>query len=441
MASMYDIGEKGSSLVFALVVLAVLSIGVVSLLQSAAMSFGTGSFQQERQQALAAAESGIAIASAMLVGSDAPQIPRSEYPSLEPSIDSTSSNWAGPGTGPLPEKLALGRDTSYRVWVSPNRSGTITITSEGKCGRRTRVVQQLFSYYRTGLPFLMSTTSESLNMTLEGSAEFVGDFHIEGLNSDSIDIDIDKPVVGTLYVRPDADIVGIRDKAGKHFSSVEADGNTYRHPPSISPKGLPYYYEHKLVIGDGESREVTISKSGKYSSVRVASEGKCHMEIDTTESDIIIYTTGDFAVHGFMNLQIVGDNALHLYVDGDFIWNGERIGKSLEDPLDPTKFVVHCTDVGWSSVSPKNVWINGVPETNMVGVIYAPKSQVHITGDVNFCGAIVGHRIIVDEKTCGTLCYPKGDYATKLRQMNLGLIDMAIDLVPGSWRELPVGKG
>ena len=103
----------------------------------------------------------------------------------------------------------------------------------------------------------MSTTSESLNMTLEGSAEFVGDFHIEGLNSDSIDIDIDKPVVGTLYVRPDADIVGIRDKAGKHFSSVEADGNTYRHPPSISPKGLPYYYEHKLVIGDGESREVT----------------------------------------------------------------------------------------------------------------------------------------------------------------------------------------
>jgi hypothetical protein len=128
-------------------------------------------------------------------------------------------------------------------------------------------------------------------------------------------------------------------------------------------------------------------------------------------------------------------------VDGDFIWNGERIGKSLEDPLDPTKFVVHCTDVGWSSVSPKNVWINGVPETNMVGVIYAPKSQVHITGDVNFCGAIVGHRIIVDEKTCGTLCYPKGDYATKLRQMNLGLIDMAIDLVPGSWRELPVGKG
>ena len=121
MASMYDIGEKGSSLVFALVVLAVLSIGVVSLLQSAAMSFGTGSFQQERQQALAAAESGIAIASAMLVGSDAPQIQGPSIPRLSRALTAPAParTWNRPASGKAgawPRHILQGMGFAEQIW-------------------------------------------------------------------------------------------------------------------------------------------------------------------------------------------------------------------------------------------------------------------------------------------------------------------------------------
>ncbi|MFY9134504.1 MAG: PilX N-terminal domain-containing pilus assembly protein, partial [Bacillota bacterium] len=63
MALSASTDEKGSSLVYTLVVVVVFTIAVVSLLQLAAMSFKTGKFEEERQQALAAAESGIAVAS------------------------------------------------------------------------------------------------------------------------------------------------------------------------------------------------------------------------------------------------------------------------------------------------------------------------------------------------------------------------------------------
>ena len=116
MVTMSAIDERGSALIYALVIMVVLSITLASALQLSGMSFKTGRFQEQRQQALAAAESGISLATAALLRND--HIPTSEYPSSTPGIDSSAPNWIGPGTGSLPDELRLGADTSYGVGFS-----------------------------------------------------------------------------------------------------------------------------------------------------------------------------------------------------------------------------------------------------------------------------------------------------------------------------------
>ncbi|HOK71400.1 MAG TPA: hypothetical protein PLM83_08090 [Bacillota bacterium] len=419
--------ERGSSLVYTLVVVVVLTIAVVSLLQLAAMSFKTGKFEEERQQALAAAESGIAVASVRLVSND--PMPTSAYPSSVPSIDSTAANWIGPGTGPIPKELLLGDNVSYRVWVSPPVDGRFTVVSEGRCGGRTRVIQQAFSSSTTGLPFLMSATSTQLfSIILNGSGSLDGDLHTEGKDAWSVVANLSTPANGTLYVRPDADIKGIRSKVGTYFRSVEVDPNTYRYPVPVCPAGLEYRGRFRA----NGWQPIVITKSGEYDEFIV--NGSCEMTVDASQSDVIIHTKEDFIINGSVNLKIIGDHALKLYVDGNFTWNGSRGGAP---PLDPTKFVIYCTGPKNPRSFPPNVTMNGFP--NMAAVIYAPRADVVFNGEGEFSGAIVGSSITYNGS--GRLAFPTGVYADKLKSINLGEVDGPPRSVPGSWRELPpLGK-
>ncbi len=423
VVTMSAIDERGSALIYALVIMVVLSITLASALQLSGMSFKTGRFQEQRQQALAAAESGISLATAVLLRND--HIPTSEYPSSTPSIDSSGPNWIGPGTGSLPDELRLGADTSYRVWVSPPVAGLITVVSEGRCGGRSRVIQQVLSRSATGLPFLMSTTSKRnfADIALNGSGSVDGDLHIEGRDRWSIIANMTQPSNGILYVRPDADIDDIRRSVGRYFSSVEVDPNTYRYPVPVCPEGL----EYRGKVRHNGSEPVIIDRSGRYDEFII--NGSCDMIVDASASDIIIHTSGDFIINGSVNLHIQGDNALKLYVDGDFTWNGSRGGAP---PLDPTKFVIYCTGLNGSHFG-TSVVMNGFP--NMAAVIYAPTSSITFNGSGEFTGAIVGSDITYNG--AGKLAFPKGIYAEKLRKMNLGEVDGPPRVVPGSWRELP----
>ena len=103
MPSLRD--ENGSALVYTFVCLVVLSFILMGMLQTAAMAYRAAKFQENRQRAFSAAESGLAIGLAAM--SSGIVLERREYDVDAPSIDLTADNWLGSGSGSAPVRAYL----------------------------------------------------------------------------------------------------------------------------------------------------------------------------------------------------------------------------------------------------------------------------------------------------------------------------------------------
>ncbi|MEA4882764.1 MAG: hypothetical protein VB144_03705 [Clostridia bacterium] len=410
--------QKGGTLVYVLVVLVVLSLTIAGMLQLSLMSVNTGRFEEQRRQALAAAESGIALAQAKLAAGVS--IPRTVYPSLSASIDSAGANWIGPGTGLMPSELSLGTPTSFRVWVSEPAENRTIVKAEGRAGGRTRLVQVTLRPHGSNLRFLVSATStQPWGITLNGSGNITGDMHTEGLTSDAVLTNGSLFADGALRVRPEANVEGIRNRVKEHFESVEVDPEEYEYPLPVSPAGLPY--RGKLWANGWDP--VNISQSGEYESFLI--NGSCDFNVDATAADVVIHVKDDFTINGSVKLNIIGSHSFRLYVDGDFTWNGSTKGAALEDP---TKFVVCC--------SGDRVVVNGSP--SLAAVIYAPGSDVVFNGHGAFTGVVVGRKITYNGS--GNLVFPSGEYADKIRDLDLGVGNSPPVIEAGSWSEIAPGS-
>lgn len=407
--------QEGSTLVTVLVAMVVLSLMIAGMLQMALMSFKTGKFEEERCQALAAAESGIAVAVAKL--NSGCVIPRACYePTASPSIDSSSANWIGPSTGPMPHELALGQVTSFRVWISEPQGSRTSVVAQGRSGGRSRTIQVALRMRSSNLGYLVSATStDPFGITLNGSGSISGDMHTEGLRSTSVLSNGNLRTASTLWVRPQADVEGIRNRVGAHFSAVEVDPEEYEYPLPVAPAGLPYRGRLR-----SNGSPVSISESGVYDSFLI--NGSVNFTVDTTGGDVVIFVEDDFTINGNVKLNIIGDHSFHLYVNGDFVWNGSTKGTPHEDP---TRFVIRCRG-RW-------VTLNGSPA--LAAVIYAPRSSVTFNGSGTFTGAVVGERVTYNGS--GNLFFPTApEIVDRIRDLNLGGGTPLSEVEAGSWREL-----
>lgn len=415
---MRDIGsdQEGSTLVTVLVVMVVLSLMIAGMLQMALMSYKAGKFEEERCQALAAAESGIALAVAKL--NSGHMIPRVSYgPTDSPSMDSSSANWTGPSTGRMPQELALGQGTSFRVWVSEPQGNRTSVVAEGRSGGRARTVQVTLRPRSSNLRYLVSATStDPFGITLNGSGSILGDMHTEGLGSSSVLTNGNLRTESTLWVRPQADIDGIRNRVGAHFTAVEVDPEEYEYPLPVAPSGLPYRGTFRSNGWD----PVNIDESGEYSSFLI--NGSSDFNVDATAADVVIYVRGDFTINGQVRLNIIGSHSFRLYVGGNFTWNGCTKGTPNEDP---TRFVIRCRG-SW-------VTLNGSPALS--AVIYAPRSSVTFNGSGTFTGAVVGEEVTYNGS--GNLFFPTApEIVERIRDLNLGGGTQLSEVETGSWREL-----
>lgn len=410
--------QKGGTMVYVLVAMVVLSLVIMGMLQMALASYQSGKFMEQRRQALAAAESGIALAVAELgLGTE---IPRASYSGTDsPCIDSSAKaevGWIGPGTGVMPTELGLGPHTSFRVWVAQPVDNRTLVVAEGRSGGRTRLVQVRLKPRGVIPPFVVSATSQDYwGITLNGSGGITGDMHTEGLRSDSVVANGSVKSSGSLYVRPDANVEGIRRQVGRYFEDgVQVDPEEYEYPMPIAPSGLPY---RGRVRANGWD-PVSIGESGEYDSFLI--NGSCDFNVDTTAGDVVLHVKGDFTINGSVELNIVGSHAFRVYVDGDFTWNGCTKGAALDDP---TRFVVCCRG--------RRVVLNGSP--SLAAVIYAPQSDVTFNGSGTFIGATVGKKIT--DNGSGELIFPEA-YRGAITDIAVGGGSSPPVIETGSWSEL-----
>jgi len=403
-------------MVYVLVAMVILSLTIMGMLQMALASYKTGKFLEHRRQALAAAESGVALAVAKL-GSGL-TIPRASYsPSSLPSIDSAANNWIGAGTGSMPSELSLGPGTSFRVWVAQPANNRTLVVSEGRSGGRTRLVQVRLKPRGSMPPFVVSATSPDIwGITLNGSARITGNMHTEGRSSSAVIANGSVKSNGGLYVRPDANVEGIRKEVGKHFQGgVDVDPEEYEYPMPVAPSGLTY---RGNVWANGTP--VTISASGQYGDFSI-NGGK--LTVDTSGGDTTVHVKKDFVLNGTPNLTITGDGAFRLYVDGNVTLNGSTKGTALDDP---TKFAVFCRG-RW-------VTLNGSP--SIAAVIYAPQSHITFNGHGDFIGAVVGKEIV--NNGSGTMVFPAA-YRDRITDIDIGGAGGPPIIETGSWSELSRG--
>lgn len=409
--------QRGAALVSTLVVMIVVSFVIFGMMQLALASYRVGKFEEERQQALVAAESGIAVAVARLAAGQS--ILRATYPSSTPSIDSTSDGWLGSGTGQMPSDLALGPRTSFRVWISEPMGGETTLVAEGKCGRRTRVVQVNVTQVSSvnGLRFLIAATStEPRSVVFNGAATLLGDIYTASTSADAIRVTGAVSAVGRVYVRPDADIEGIRDRLDRVYNSgdVMPDPTVYSYPLPVLPAGLPW----KGSLHLSGASVMSIKDSGEYDYVKVT--GASVITIDTAKHDVVFRVKGDFDVSGSTIIRVTGPYAFKLYVDGDIKGTGSG---TVSTGGDPTRFIIYSRG--------EEVNYNGASSTT--AVIYAPNAVVSFRGAGSFTGAVVADTFTV--RGAAHVSYPPGQYADRLRELDLGPMDGALSIEIGSWRE------
>lgn len=429
--------QKGGTLAYTLVAVVVVTLLIAGMLEMTLMSYRAGAFQERRQRALAAAESGIAVAIGKLANGD--EIPRASYSPkspASPSIDSAAGNWIGKNTGGMPSELELGPSTAFKVWVSETVGDRTTVVSRGSAGGSSRTVGVTLTKASGGPQFLVAATQlvpsskEDINMNkMRSPGKFEGNMRIEGTEPSAISVPGKGTGVvceGRLLVRPTPRINGITNKVKHFFSSVDIDRNEYQYPAPVAPSGLP----DKGELYGTKTQPVHITESASYLCATI--KGRCEVTIDATRSDIVLHfrkgvmiTAADGEVP---IIKIKGDHTVKFFIDGaPNRWNCET------EHRDPTKLIIHSNATYNKCDKKDETRVILKPYPFIAAVVYAPRVNVDGIGYGTFSGAIVGNTVKFEET--GRYIYPV-EYAENIRNLNLGIMNPVSIPQIGSWTEI-----
>lgn len=398
--------ERGSGLAVAMMLMVVLALLVGGMLQVAAMSFRTGLFEEQRHQALCAAESGVNVAAAML--SLPGGVARASYPE-----DSASLNLDD----------ILGAGMGCQVWVSEDEDECATVTSVGHSRGRTRVVEvQVASVARLekiqSVVTALATDDKNV-LVLHNSGQIIGDtdhlgsrgdVRINSMCASSIDIKNKASIDGILFVSQ-----GTTSEEMADFESKLGKGNVLRATSSIKAR-LP------LVQGGPFDSWPTgnVFTAGRYATsdwiIGKGKDGKS-IKIDTSAGDVII-VVDSMEMKNSAKIEVIGgsDHVARIYVRGRVdIKNSAELNKI----GDPAKLIIYA-------LGDEDLHLKHGSTTH--AVLYAPRARVIIHNGTLIKGAIVAERL--DGKNGGTI-----EWCEECRSVDLGFSEGPPTIVAGSWME------
>jgi len=442
MPSLKD--ESGSALVYTFVCLVVLSFILMGMLQTAAMAYRSAKFQENRQRAFSAAESGLAMGLAVMSGGTA--LERREYDVDPPSIDLAADNWLGGGSGSAPVSACLPTGASYKVWLSAqDRGGQSTLTSRGTCGPSSRAVEVTVREPRivpANATIAAAAKSPGSAVHLKGFAMVVGDTRVESARVNSVELE---PFLGfgsLMDLQGDL-IVGkgarksdfVRKLTGiikEKNIKVADEERTY--PAVIAPDSLPV---RKDGIRKKDVYRHTISESGDYPFIELNGVNELRFATgdsgDPAKDDIEVRVRGNFEMKGISSITISGRGKVRLYADQDI----ENLGISfvlglLDGRPDPSRLSIYCSGKRVNMV--KGFELGGFLPITLPGVgitscmVYAPEAKVTYESFAAHLGSIVCDTI----KSDGVNVFISEE---QWRRNPFEPEGRTPKVVPGSWRE------
>lgn len=423
--------EKGSAFVYCFVCLVVLSLILMGMLQTAAMTYRAARSQENRQRAFSAAESGLAVGMAAMTGGVA--LERRDYGAEPPSIDSAADDWLGGDSGNAPACAILSDGARYSVWLSPQGAdGLSTLISKGECGSSSRVVEvtvrepRLFPAHEA---IAAAAKSPGPAVHLKGLLKVKGDIRVESADVESLKIETPWWDFLSLLIDLDGDLIvgkgADKPRFVKKFrrylreESIQVADDVRAYPAAIVPEDLP----KRSGIDQWSIDRVTISESGDYPFIKLKGINQLRFVTGDTGNplldDIAIRVRGDFEMAGISSIKVSGKGKVRMYVDGDIKELGVGFVGGLFGDADPLRLWIYC---GGKHVN----LLKGVGATSCM--VYAPDAKVS-----HEAAAIHGGAIVCDQFEAEGAAYYRWNEAW--RQHDFEPEGRRPIIVPGSWRE------
>ena len=162
-----------------------------------------------------------------------------------------------------------------------------------------------------------------------------------------------------------------------------------------------------LASGGDINNNITISSSGKYSSIDLGNS-----ETVIIDGDVTLYITGDITLGNSAELQIEPGASLTLYLGGDF--EGKNSSSVNNETEDPGSLQIYGLD-SCEELRFKN-------SSDLYGTIYAPNADVIMNNSANVYGAVVAETF--DMRNSGVFMY---DASLRDASVNEELVRFEID--------------
>ena len=294
-------------------------------------------------------------------------------------------------TLPLETQISLPNcDAVYSYSVTID-SGSYTLQATGTSAQSQRTVSCTLQLQG---PFEAAIFTDGF-INLNNSAE------VDWYNYDSDDANMkvgtNSTAVGSVRLASSAIIkgdvaVGVGgdpDTAIELQGSATIEGNStalieeVELPPITVPEAIDSMPSSGIINND-----ITISDSGKYSSINLGNS-----ETVIISGDVTLYVIGDITLGNSAELQVEENSSLTLYLGGDFEGkNSSSVNNLTEDAKNLQIYGMDsCEDIRFKNSS------------DLFGTIYAPNADVIMDNSANVYGAVVSKSF--DMKNSGIFMY------------------------------------
>ena len=286
----------------------------------------------------------------------------------------------------------LDSDATYDYVVTKNADGNYVVDGTGKSLNHVHTINgtlRLASFFEYALFAkdsieLKNTAAKSIGLTIRPairrfrSAQPVPRRGAITLMNGSV---INGEVMVGIGGDPDVVI------EGKSTAKITGGTDSFTYIPPLPSVIVPDYVA-SMASGGQITKSITISDSGKYSSINLGN-GK---EL-TIDKPVTLYITGDVLFGNAAGIKIESGGSLTLYVGGNVIGNYSAGFNNAT--ADSRNLSIYCLDT-CTKVLFKN-------SGDFYGTIYAPNAAVGIDNSANIYGSIVSTSFIL--KNSGKLLY------------------------------------
>ena len=310
--------RKGSALIVAILVLAVLMILSTTMVSISSSNFEMSHAERRYLSAYYVAEAGIRHQIEHM---------RTRFEELQRSGGHTSADAFFSAFNSIAQITAapilllnLGNDTARAniVMTSVPISGnprTYKFTSTATVGNLVRMIQGSvtirWAHMQPPPMFFERALFTSNSLSMKNNARIVGGVGTNASARDSIELHGGAAIVGGILAGPGGNADTIEMKNGGSYTGALTISPALIALPSIT---LPTDLQPRGNLDLSNSQAQTINQSGFYTEVRLRNNS--HLTFDLTHGDLFIRVNGDLELDNASTIRTIGNNRLYMFVQG-----------------------------------------------------------------------------------------------------------------------------